>query len=106
MKKIALFAAAMLLCAGMAMAQAPVKKDANKTKTENVQATKDKEQVAGKKGCGNCPHHQQCNKGTETAVKADSDKSAQKSCCSDTNKGTENKACQNKEKDKAVAPKK
>jgi hypothetical protein len=73
MKKIALFAATMMLCAGIAMAQEPVKKEnkANTKANTEAQAVNSKDQAANngktttqaapaQKSCGNCPHHAQC----------------------------------------------
>lgn len=90
MKKIALFAAAMLVCVGFTFAQNPVKKTSNdKAKTEQVQTVKaDKpapqaSQAATqaaptqKAGCGSCPHHKQCNKSAQPTAKPE----AEKACC-------------------------
>ena len=80
MKKIALFACTMLLCAGIAMAQEPVKKPAKgstTTTTATVKSDKGEAQVAHK-GCGNCPNHKQCAKGAEAQ---DAAKTESKSCC-------------------------
>ena len=61
MKKIALFAATMMLFVGMAMAQAPAKKTVdNQPKATPTQSVKSDNKDAQKKSCGNCPHHQQC----------------------------------------------
>ncbi len=84
MKKIVLFAAAMLICAGISFAQEPVKKPAAKAQTEKnapVKADAKTETPAATKqaGCGNCPHHKQCDKKTQTAAKPET---TQKSCCS------------------------
>ena len=67
MKKIALFAAAMLLCAGISFAQNPVKKTDKKTATIETKAVKaNVEEAPAQKNCGNCPHHKQCvNKNAE-----------------------------------------
>lgn len=93
MKKIALFAAALMLCAGVTMAQEPVKKakTTNAKPTTEAQATTDKGQAAttdkqgtqakpAGKHCGNCPHHSQCN-----------DKSQQKPAKPAVNTGKETK---------------
>lgn len=106
MKKIALFAAAMIICAGLSFAQNPVKKDNNsKAKTVQSQAVKADIGAAEKSGCGNCPHHKQCSNDNGTAVKAENkaavktdNKAAEKSCC---NKETANKSC-NKEASKSA----
>lgn len=85
MKKIALFAAAMMLCAGMAFAQEPVKKsNDNKAKTEcqqNVKSDKACSQTAApKQHCGNCPHHAKAN--AQTAEQG-CNKDAKKGCNKD-----------------------
>ena len=110
MKKIALFAAALMLCGGIAMAQAPVKKSEKKAQTEQTQAAKPETQATQKSHCGNCPHHRQAaTKSNEAAANVDKNKNAEKPCC---NKGTEkkacnhnNEACKNKEAEKAAATK-
>ena len=87
MKKIALFAATMLLCAGVAFAQQPQKKTNEK---QAVSASTDtKQAVNEKQGCGKCPHHSQCQNQANT-------KSAEQvkpvSCCD------EKKACKEEKK--------
>ena len=81
MKKIVMLACTMLLCAGIAMAQEPVKKPAKKAETTTATAKSDKAdaQVAHK-GCGNCPNHKQCGKaaGAQAAV---AKPEAAKPCC-------------------------
>lgn len=81
MKKIVMLACTMLLCAGIAMAQEPVKKPAKKAETATATAKSDKAdaQVAHK-GCGNCPNHKQCGKaaGAQAAV---AKPEAAKPCC-------------------------
>lgn len=66
-----MLACTMMLCAGIAMAQEPVKKPAKKAETATATAKSDKAdaQVAHK-GCGNCPNHKQCGKaaGAQAAV--------------------------------------
>ena len=83
MKKIAILAAAMMICAGMAFAQSPVKKAPAKANTEKVQPVKSTEKadaaLDAKPGCGNCPHHKQCGKSTQTAAKPAAN---EKKCCS------------------------
>ena len=85
MKKIALFKAALLLCAGMAFAQSPVKKS-NDSNTEKKEAPANNNEVK-KTGCGHCPHHSQCGKTAQTTT------TNEKSCC---DKKADNKSC-NKE---------
>lgn len=84
MKKIALFAAAMMMCIGIACAQEPVKKDNNKNQTTQVAKPQaDKPQASpGKTGCGKCPHHNQCN---NTAAKPDNNRTTDKSCGNNSN---------------------
>lgn len=86
MKKIVLFAASMMLCAGLAFAQSPQKTAAKAEKATTTQTVKEPaaETPATKghaakgpaikgpaikgtinpeaKSCGNCPHHKQCDK--------------------------------------------
>ncbi len=84
MKKLVLFAAAMMLCAGMTMAQEPVKKDktTNAKPAAEAQATPDKGTIAKptvqaqpvRKSCGSCPHHAKCGsqqKPAQAAPKTD-----------------------------------
>ncbi len=82
MKKIVLFAAAMVFCAGLAFAQQPAK--------ANTNANTNKEVKSEKKSCGHCPHHAKCandaaavkgNKETAT-VKSDD----KKGCCNNDTK--------------------
>ena len=97
MKKIALFAVTMLMCAGLAFAQAPQKKATNEkpkpeaknhapaVKSTDATAPATTEKVkpqaknqapavknndaapAPQKSCGNCPHHKQCDKSGQNA---------------------------------------
>ena len=70
MKRTVLFAATMLLCAGMAFAQSPVKKNTKETvksETSSQAAAKDSKDsktpsASEKKDCGKCPNHKQCCK--------------------------------------------
>ena len=78
MKKIVLLACSMLLCAGIAMAQEPVKKPAKKAETTTVKSEKADAQVTHK-GCGNCPNHKQCGKAAD--AKATAAKPESKECC-------------------------
>lgn len=95
MKKLVLFASAMLLCAGITMAQEPVKKDNKKAETTAVAKPAKSEAQAAHKGCGNCPNHKQCGKaaGAQAAV---AKPEAAKPCC----KKDGQKAC-NKDGQKA-----
>lgn len=75
MKKLTLLAAAMMLCAGMAFAQSPVKKTTTPVKTENAQkATLSKDDNANananatKKECGKCPNSGKCCKNDQKAT--------------------------------------
>jgi len=80
MKKLVLFASAMLLCAGITMAQEPVKKDNKKAESAAATVTKPakSEAQAAHKGCGNCPNHKQCgNHAQATAAKPE----GAKACC-------------------------
>lgn len=83
MKKLALFTAAMVLCAGMALAQSPVKKaPATAAKPAASQVDNSKKQApqsatkqtpkdeAKKEGCGKCPNHGQCQKNSQSAKPA------------------------------------
>ena len=84
MKKIVFFAAAMLLCAGISFAQEPVKKPAAKAQTEKkapvkADAKTDAPAATKQAGCGNCPHHKQCNNKAQSTAKPEA---AEKSCCS------------------------
>ena len=95
MKKIVLFAAAMMICAGIAFAQEPVKKSADKkTKIECQQvATQDKAAattVAPKQHCGNCPHHAKpaANVKPEAKPAKPECNKGEKSCCNKEAKGT------------------
>ena len=106
MKKVVLFAASMMLCAGLAFAQDPKKPAAKAEKATTTQTVKEPaaETPATKghaakgpaikgtinpeaKSCGNCPHHKQCDKSkaaptdakaTPNAIKKDESKEAQK----------------------------
>jgi len=62
MKKAFLMISALLLCAGMAMAQEPVKKDQKSKQQTEQQAAQGTTQAAPKHGCGGCGHKGQCGK--------------------------------------------
>ena len=87
MKKIVLFAASMMLCAGLAFAQNPKKPAAKAEKPTTTQTVKEPaaEAPATKapgprgqaakagteaKSCGNCPHHKQCDKSKAASTDA------------------------------------
>lgn len=94
MKKIILLSATLLLCAGMAFAQAP-KKPApkaapEKTVTTKAEAKSQTPSAAKQSSCGNCPHHKQCANNAQAVAKPEA---APKSCC-------------NKEGKQPAAPKK
>lgn len=102
MKKIVLLACSMLLCAGIAMAQEPVKKPAKKVETTTTATVKsDKADAqAAHKGCGNCPNHKQCGKAA--GAQAAAAKPESKSCCKKDgqkacNKDAAKKDCKNAE---------
>lgn len=82
MKKLVLFASAMLLCAGITMAQEPVKKDNKKAESAAATVTKPakSEAQAAHKGCGNCPNHKQCGKAAGAQATAAKPEGA-KACC-------------------------
>ncbi|MBP5327402.1 MAG: hypothetical protein J6Y98_05785 [Bacteroidales bacterium] len=84
MKKIALFAATMMLFVGMAMAQAPAKKTSeNQPKATPTQSVKSDNKDAQKKSCGNCPHHQCAGKQADAKqkdAKSENKPSCQKQC--------------------------
>ena len=109
MKKIALFAAAMMICAGMAFAQSPVKKtDNTKAKTETKQDVKKDAQVqqpnAQAKHCGNCPNHAKAANASTLAPKPECKKN-DAGCCKKDCKKQENNATK-KENDSKAAVKK
>ncbi|MBR3529225.1 MAG: hypothetical protein IKN84_06155 [Bacteroidales bacterium] len=89
MKKIVLFAAAMTICAGIAFAQQPTKKNTNKANTTTTATTKEVKNEQ-RQHCGNCPHHAQGNKNAEASVKANTDNKntaceGKKNCCKKQN---------------------
>ena len=67
MKKVVLFAASMMLCAGLAFAQTPKKPAQNQqaaktTATDKVKTTDQKTTAPTEKpACGKCPHSKQCD---------------------------------------------
>lgn len=88
MKKLVLFAATMLLCAGISFAQSPVKGKSTQSKTTeakmvqtNPATTADKSAPAAKPACGKCPHHQQCGKKADVNAQPKSEVAAEKKCC-------------------------
>ena len=90
MKKFILFAAAMTLCAGLAFAQQPTKKN-------NSAAAPAKKEVKTeqKQHCGKCPHHANANananKETAAATKDNTTKNNATQTCN--KEKTCNKAC-------------
>lgn len=96
MKKIVLLACSMLLCAGIAMAQEPVKK----AETTTVKSEKADAQVTHK-GCGNCPNHKQCGKAAD--AKATAAKPESKECCKKEGQKACNKDAAKKDCKKADA---
>lgn len=86
MKKIVLFAASMMLCAGLAFAQSPKKPAAKAEKPTTTQTVKEPaaetpatkapakgpaaKAPAEAKSCGNCPHHKQCDKSKAASTDA------------------------------------
>lgn len=93
MKRIALLAAAMIISAGMAFAQQPVKK-ANDNKAQTVKLEPGATQATPQKqGCGNCPKHSQCTKGNNAQSAQTDNATAKPACGKSCNKGaaTENK---------------
>lgn len=86
MKKIVLFAASMMLCAGLAFAQSPKKPAAKAEKPTTTQTVKEPaaeapatkapakgpaaKAPAETKSCGNCPHHKQCDKSKAASTDA------------------------------------
>ena len=101
MKKIALLISAMVLCAGIAMAQEPAKKATNDkakatttqtVKTDNTKAATPAKTEACKatqeKHCGNCPHHKQvaANPQAKPEAKGAAQKDCQKQCQKQCNK--------------------
>lgn len=101
-----MLACTMLLCAGIAMAQEPVKKDNKKAETTAVAKPAKSEAQAAHKGCGNCPNHKQCGKaaGAQAAVakpegaKACCNKDGQKPCNKEAAAKTSNKNAEAKPK--------
>ena len=109
MKKIALFAAAMMICTGMAFAQTPVKKtDNTKAKTETKQDVKQDKTAqapnAQAKHCGNCPNHTKSVNANTMATKPECKKN-ESNCSKKDCKKQENNAAK-KENDSKAAVKK
>ena len=107
MKKIALFAAAMMICAGMAFAQEPVKKSNDKNaKTECQQTTKQDKAAtptaAPNQHCGNCPHHAKANAAANAKPEC---KKAENSNCKSDCKKNEKASCKKEDCTKAPAKK-
>lgn len=103
MKKIVLFAAAMIFCAGIAFAQQPAKKNTDKANTTATATTTKEVKNEQRQHCGKCPHHAQGNKNTAATVKTDNKSHAcegKKNCCK------EQKQPANKSNNNAAAVKK
>ena len=110
MKKVSLFAAAMIVCVGMAFAQTPVKKsNEKKVNTESKEVVNQDKAPAAvaapaqKQHCGNCPHHAKAN--AAVTSKPECKKTENEGCKKEGNKCCKkdgNNACTKDEKNAAL----